>query len=729
MTLGLTEEHTQLRDAVRAFAARHVTAEVVRAAVDADTDGVPPFWTALAGQELLGLHLPEEHGGSGFGLLETAVVVEELGRALTPGPVVPTVTASAVLHRAGHHAHLPDLATGRGVGAVGLGAGTLALRWEADGTAVASGTPDPVSGGATADVFVLPAHDDGGTTWVVLSRAEVETTELVSHDPTRRLARVHVPEIRLSPDSVLSGTEAELPREVAAVLLAAEASGLAEWATTTAAGHAATREQFGRPIGQFQGVKHRCARMLVRAEQARVCAWDAARALDADTGVGAVSAETSLAAAVAGASSVEAAFATAKDCIQVLGGIGFTWEHDAGLVLRRAQSSRLLLGPTATWHRTVARAALAGVRRGMGVELPPEAETVRSRIRAELEPARERDAEGARRYLAEHGYTAPHLPEPWGKGADGLTQLVIDEELAAADLSPVDMVIGNWVVPTLIEHGSAQQQQRFLPSTLRGETVWCQLFSEPGAGSDLAALRTRAEKVEGGWRLSGQKVWTSAAREAHWAICLARTDPSVRKHKGLSYFLVDMSAPGIEIRPLRELTGDALFNEVFLDEVFVPDDALVGEAGDGWKLARTTLANERVALSRGSSLGDGGETLLELAVADGTPDADRLAELGALLADAQSGGLFRLRGVLRSLTGGQPGAESSVGKFLGVEHAQRVWETVMDWRGVDALVGPSSRGGSAWMFLNTRCLSIAGGTTEIQLNIIGERILGLPRDP
>ncbi|WP_339155088.1 acyl-CoA dehydrogenase [Actinomadura luteofluorescens] len=721
MTIGLTEEHRDLRDAVRAFTSRQVTPAAVRAAVDAGREKAPAFWDDLAAQGLLGLHLPEDAGGAGYGLVELAVVLEELGRAVTPGPFLPTVLASAVLHRAGHTEHLPSLAGGSAVGAVGLDAGSLTISRSGGGITV-TGTSGPVLGGPLADLFVLPAKDGDATAWIVLPRDAVRADELPSHDLTRRLARVGLENRAVPGRSVLDLDPQAVP-DLAAVLFAAEASGLADWATATAAEYAKVREQFGRPIGQFQGVKHRCARMLAHAEQARACAWDAARAHD-DGGAR----EASLAAAVAGATSVQAAFQTAKDCVQTLGGIGFTWEHDASLYLRRAQTLRVLLGSTASWRRRVARLTLDGVRRELRVELPPEAERIRVEVRAELEPAKALDGRERLGYLADRGYTSPHLPEPWGKGADAVSQLVIAEEMRAAGLRAHDMIIGNWVVPTLIAHGSAAQHERFLPASLRGDIRWCQLFSEPGAGSDLAALGTRAEKVEGGWKITGQKVWTSMAREADWGILLARTDPSVPKHKGLSYFLLDMGSPGIDIRPLRELTGDTLFNEVFLDGVFIPDDLLVASPGDGWKLARTTLANERVSLSNDSSLGSGGEALLKLAT---DADDERLTTLGGILCDAQSSSLFGLRTTLRSLAGGQPGAESSIGKLIGVEHIQQVWETAVDWIGPEALTG-EGRGGMddpTWMFLNSRNMSIAGGTTDVQLNIIGERLLGLPRDP
>ncbi|MER7078020.1 Acyl-CoA dehydrogenase [Saccharopolyspora kobensis] len=722
-TLGLSEEHRHLRDSVRAFAGRHITETEVRTAVDAKTEQLPPFWAQLAEQGLFGLHLPESVGGAGFGLLELAVVLEELGRNMAPGPFLPTVLASAVLLEAGHHEHLPVLADGSATGAVGLGDGFTAERAE-DGGLLVSGSAAPVLGAHLADVLVLRV---GADSWVVLPGSAAEVSEVPSHDLTRRLATVTLTGVHVPAADVLD-IPTDRPGDLAAILFAAEACGIADWCTTTAAEYARVREQFGRPIGQFQGVKHRCARMLARTEAARACAWDAARAHDAQD----AAEEVALAATVAGATCVEAGFSTAKDCIQVLGGIGFTWEHDAGLHLRRAQTSRLLLGSTAHWHQRIARLALGGARREVTVDLPPEAAEIRAAVRAELAEAVALPEEERIAYLAEHGYTAPHLPKPWGRGADAVEQLTIAEEMRAAQLRAHDMVIGNWVVPTLIRHGDEAQQQRFLPASLRGDITWCQLFSEPGAGSDLAGLATRAEKVDGGWKVNGQKVWTSVATEAHYGILLARTDPDAPKHKGLSYFLLDMDSPGITIRPLRELTGEALFNEVFLDDVFVPDDMLVAQPGDGWKLARTTLANERVALSQDSSLGAGGEALLELAAA--RADDHRLAVLGQILADAQAGALLGLRQTIRSLSGQQPGAESSIAKFLGVEHVQQVWETAMEWQGPAALHADHHRPDTGvptatWKFLNTRCLSIAGGTTEVQLNIIGERLLGLPRDP
>ncbi|MFD4295456.1 acyl-CoA dehydrogenase [Rhodococcus sp. NPDC058532] len=726
MTIGLSDEDRELRDSVRGWAARYATPAVIREADEAKAEARPEYWASLAELGMLGLHLPEEVGGAGFTLLETAIVAEELGRAMVPGPFLPTVVVSAVLNAAGHTAELEGLVDGSTFGAVALQPGTLALA-QAEGATTLSGTSSLVLGGQVGDLFLLAATDAAGDrVFVVVPRDRLTVTDLPSHDVIRRNAEVTVDGLALADGEVLA-LDAQRVLDIAATLFAAEASGLADWATTTAADYARVRKQFGRVIGQFQGVKHKVARMFGRTEQARVTAWDAARALGEEV----PAEEASLAAAVTASVALDAAFQVSKDCIQVLGGIGYTWEHDAHLYLRRAQSLRILLGSTGSWQQRVAELTLAGARRVLTVELPAEAERIRADVRAELEPAKAKTGADRTTYLAEKGYTSPHLPAPWGKSADAVAQLVIAEELAAADVKPHDMIIGNWVIPTLIAHGNAEQLDRFVPGSLRGDIVWCQLFSEPGAGSDLASLSTKATKVEGGWKLNGQKVWTSMARDAHWGICLARTDADVPKHKGLSYFLVDIrNSEGLDIRPLREITGEALFNEVFIDDLFVPDDCLVGEPGDGWKLARTTLANERVSMTGGSSLGDGGEALVALAdTLPGGIDAHQLTVLGQILCDAQSGGIMGLRTTLRSLAGSQPGAESSVAKLLGVEHIQQTWEVAMEWAGPSSLLGDQERTSATQMFLNSQCMSIAGGTTNVQLNIIGERILGLPRDP
>jgi alkylation response protein AidB-like acyl-CoA dehydrogenase len=729
MGIGLTEEHEALAESVRGFAERNVPAAVVRSALEAGEETRPGFWPALAGQGLLGLHLPEEHGGQGFGLLELTIVLEELGRAVVPGPFLPTVLASSAVNASSNAKAraelLPGLGDGSGTGALAL-AGDLTGRRDG-GTLVISGTARTVLGAALADVLVLPvAVGGGGREWVAIDAADATVTPAAkSLDRTRRVATVAVTEVAVGADRVLDGLTDAGVRDLAATLMGAEAAGTAAWCVTTASEYAKVREQFGRPIGQFQGVKHKAARMLIALEQARAAVWDAARALDDGA------ADASFAAAVAGVIALDAGVQTARDAVQILGGIGFTWEHDAHLYVRRASTLRALAGPAKGFAAGAARSALAGGRRAVELELDEGTRPLRESIRAEIAELAAIEDKGERnRRMGDDGWTVPHLPEPWGRGAAPVEQIIIQQELRAAKVKPPNLVIGAWLVPSLVAYGSAEQKERFLRPTLRGEMVWCQLFSEPGAGSDLASLSMRAERVEGGWKLTGQKIWTSVAQYAQWGFCLARTDPGAAKHDGITYFLVDMKAPGVDVRPLKEMTGESLFNEVFLDGVFVPDDQVVGEVDKGWQVARNTLSNERVSLSTGGGMGMGVPELLRFF--DGTElDPIAEAEVGRLVAQGQSIDLLGLRTTLKQLNGVEPGAEASVRKLLGVQFNQDVADYCWAAQGAEAaLETPMERSGIvARAMLFSRAMTIYGGTTEVQLNIIGERLLGLPRDP
>ncbi|MGB8652608.1 MAG: acyl-CoA dehydrogenase family protein, partial [Mycobacteriales bacterium] len=371
-----------------------------------------------------------------------------------------------------------------------------------------------------------------------------------------------------------------------------------------------------------------------------------------------------------------------------------------------------------------------GARRTLELEIGPDTDALRTQVRSFVAtlPADDRQRAVA---IADAGYLMPHWPAPWGREASAVEQLVIDQELAAAGVSRPDLVIGGWAAPTIVAHGTPEQQERFVRPTLRGEIIWCQMFSEPGAGSDLAGLQTRAERVEGGWKVNGQKVWTSVAHRADWAILLARTSGTGRgpdRHKGISYFLLDMRTPGIDVRPLRELTGHELFNEVFLDDVFIPDDCLVGQVDGGWKLARTTLANERVAMSSGSPFGRGVEDVLGDISALGDWDPVVRDQVGHLVCEAVGQALLGFRTTLRRLSGADPGSASSVRKLVGMRHQQDVAELRYELLGLAGLSRDGAADELAHTLLNTRCLTIAGGTTEVLKNVAAERILGLPRD-
>jgi 3-oxochol-4-en-24-oyl-CoA dehydrogenase len=602
----MTQEQQALQASLRDWAKRAGTIAVTRTQGD-----VTALMNDLAA---MGVFAIAQDGT----VADLAAALEELARALTPGPVLPGALASLLTGQPATVALTPGTLTGALTGSL---PGSLGVTGET-GPLLWAGGP-----------LLAPVTTADGDAWFLLGqdRPGVTVTKLPPVDLSRDLATVRLDGVL--PDRALDLTT-ERVRDLAATLFAAEAAGVAAWCSGTASGYAGIRRQFGRPIGSFQAVKHLCATMACRAERAAALAWDAARA------AGDAPDEYPFAAAAAAALALDDAVDNAKDCIQVLGGIGFTWEHDAHLYLRRALALRQLLGGSRPWRTRLARLAAGGARRTITTA-------------------------------------------------------------AAAEKSPYPG-IGAWAGPAIERYGSQAQQDRFLGPTRRGEITWCQLFSEPEAGSDLASLRTRAERTDSGWRLTGQKVWTSLARQADWAICLARTDPDVPKHQGISYFLVDMHAPGIDIRPLREITGRTMFNEVFLDDVFVPDGCVLGTPGGGWRIARSTLATERVAIGEAGPLDE-----LLAAV---TPEYAERA--GFHVASAHAVALL-----------GERGAHPAIRKLLGTGHRQAVAETALELLGPDG----AAEGEASQEFLLTRCLSIAGGTTQILLTQVAERVLDLPR--
>ncbi len=342
------------------------------------------------------------------------------------------------------------------------------------------------------------------------------------------------------------------------------------------------------------------------------------------------------------------------------------------------------------------------------------------------------------RELAERGLVAPHWPAPWGLGADPIHQIMIDEELKRARVRRPDNMIGiGWAGPTILHAGTDEQKDRYLMPLLAGEEFWCQLFSEPGAGSDLANLGTRAVRDGDEWIVNGQKIWNSGAEMADLGILIARTDPDVPKHQGVSYFICPMDLPGIEVRPIREMTGVALFNEVFFTDVRIPHELLVGDVNRGWGLAKVTLGNERVSLSGGGALwgmGPDAYDLLDVVRGQGgTVDAELRERLVALYIEAEILRLIRLRTVSAAIKGTQPGPEASIRKLLADEHGQTIMGLAKDLAGSAGMltdVGPLGADPALWHhgFLFARALTIGGGTTEVQRNIIAERVLGLPHD-
>ncbi|MGC2799300.1 MAG: acyl-CoA dehydrogenase [Mycobacterium sp.] len=707
MATTITDEQLAARELVRDWAAGSGAAAAVRDIEQGEPKAWQPVFDGLAGLGLFGVAVPEDFGGAGGSIEDLSAMVEEAAKALVPGPVATTALATLVVSD-------PQLRA-----ALASGERTAGVALDGDvefdtSTSRASGTVPWVLGGVAEGLLLVPA----GGTWLLIDSAAADAAGTVAVEPlpatdySRPLARVV---LTSAPASVLDA-DGDWLADLAATLLSAEAAGITRWALDTAVAYAKVREQFGKPIGSFQAIKHLCAEMLCRAEQVAVAAADTARAAsDGDQR------QLSIAAAIAAGIGIEAAKANAKDCIQVLGGIGITWEHDAHLYLRRAYGISQFLGGSARWLRRTAELTQAGVRRNLSIDLSDVAD-LRPEIADAVAGVAALPDDKRQAALAEAGLLAPHWPAPYGRSAGPAEQLLIDQEISSAGLVRPDLVIGWWAAPTILEHGTPEQVERFVPTTLSGEIFWCQLFSEPEAGSDLASLRTKAVRVDGGWELTGQKVWTSSAHKAQWGVCLARTDPDAPKHKGITYFLIDMSSPGILIRPLREITGDALFNEVFLDGVFVPDEMVVGTVNDGWRLARTTLANERVAMAAGTALGNPMEELLA-AVAKVDIDVAQQDRLARLIITTQVGSLLDQRIAQLAVGGQDPGAQSSVRKLIGVRYRQALAEFRMDL--TDGLGVVEDK--VVHDFLNTRCLTIAGGTEQILLTVAGERLLGLPR--
>src|SRR5271165_3724940 len=715
MSIAITEEHRALAQTVVGLLTKHQSRAAARGLLTEEADARPAFWAELGGLGLLGLHISEEYGGSGFGLAETLVVAEQMGRYLAPGPFVPTVMASAVLAVAGpddlRKRLLPALADGSVIGAVALGG---EVRY-ANGAA--TGQAGVVISGHLADVLLVPAGDDV----LVIEKAGggVQAEVPANLDQSRRAARVR---LDAAPATVLPGARGLLT-DVARAVLAAEAAGIAGETTEQAAEYAKIRQQFGRPIATFQAVKHHCANMLVAAELAAAAGWDAGRA-GIDGGD-----QLRYTAAIAAALAVPAAVSNASLNIQVHGGIGFTWEHDAHLYLRRAAAVAAVVDAEQAAIE-VTDLVRRGVRRAAAIDLPAAAEPIRAAIGPDVARLRDLRGEPRKQALIETGYVMPHWPKPWGRDASAIEQLVIEQEFAAAGIKRPGYGITSWVILTLIQYASPDQVARWVPPALNQDVVWCQLFSEPGAGSDAAGITTRATPAEGGWRINGQKVWTSGAHLASFGLATVRTNPNAPKHEGITTMVIDMHAPGVTVRPLKMPTGNSDFNEVFFDDVFVPDADVVGPVDAGWTVARATLGNESVSIGGGDSgMVMPGEAFI--APLDAHPErlAGGAGRVGRQLSRTQALGLLNQRSAHRAVAGAGPGPEGNIAKLVLSELGHETAAIMAELAGPDAAFLAGDGAMAATLVLMSRAMSIAGGTSEIKRNQIAERILGLPRDP
>lgn len=731
MSIAITPEHYELADSVRSLVARVAPSEVLHAALESPVENPPPYWQAAAEQGLQGVHLAESVGGQGFGILELAVVLAEFGYGAVPGPFVPSAIASALIAAHDPQAKvLAELATGAAIAAYALDSGLTATRH--GDVLVIRGEVRAVPAAAQASVLVLPVAIESRDEWVVLRNDQLEIEAVKSLDPLRPIAHVRANAVDVSDDALLSNLTMTTAHALMSTLLSAEAVGVARWATDTASAYAKIREQFGRPIGQFQAIKHKCAEMIADTERATAAVWDAARALD---DAGESSSDVEFAAAVAATLAPATAQRCTQDCIQVHGGIGFTWEHDTNVYYRRALMLAACFGRGSEYPQRVVDTATTAGMRPVDIDLGPSTEKLRAQIRAEVAALKAMPREPRTVAIAEGGWVLPYLPKPWGRAASPVEQIIIAQEFTAGRVKRPQIAIATWIVPSIVAFGTDNQKQRLLPPTFRGDIFWCQLFSEPGAGSDLASLATKATRVDGGWRITGQKIWTTGAQYSQWGALLARTDPSAPKHNGITYFLLDMKSEGVQVKPLRELTGKEFFNTVYLDDVFVPDELVLGEVNRGWEVSRNTLTAERVSIGGSDStflptLGEFVDFVRDYRF-EGQFDQVARHRAGQLIAEGHATKLLNLRSTLLTLAGGDPMAPAAISKLLSMRTGQGYAEFAVSSFGTDAVIGDTERLPGKWgeYLLASRATTIYGGTSEVQLNIIAERLLGLPRDP
>lgn len=741
MAIAITEEQAQLADAVGRFAARHAPVDKTRSGFESLAVGeVPTWWDDLVAQGFHAVHIPERFGGQGGRLTDVACVIETAGRTLLPGPLLPTIMASAVALLAEDTGTAPtlldELAGGLTAAVVLPDRATFRATATKEGWRVTGSSGVTLGVCSAARVLVAARTDDDASVWFVVdtSTGTVTVDSARGTDLTTDVGVLHLHDHPVPEPMALRGLDVERARCVVVGLTACATAGMVQWAVDAVSDHLRNREQFGKLIGTFQALQHRAATLLVNSELATSAAWDAVRAVDEPLS------QHRLAAAAAAVMAVSPAPELVLDALTMFGAIGFTWEHDLHLYWRGATSLAASIGPVARWARQVGE--LTGVHaRATSLNLDDVEKEFRDGVATTLDealalrndgPGRQGDYEHfetgpQRNLIADAGLIAPHWPSPWGIDANPLQQIIINEEFdKRTALVRPSLGIAEWILPTIVSAGPPDVQERFIAPTQRGELAWCQLFSEPGAGSDLAALATRATKVDGGWRINGHKIWTSCAQVADFGALLARTDPAAAKHRGIGYFILDMRADGIEIQPIRQASGESDFNEVFLTDVFIPDDMLLGEATDGWSLAIATMAQERVAIGGYVSWDRLGALRALAASADEVDRQDLMRAIGEIEANTNAIKALGVRETIRLLDGQAAGTASSIAKVAMNILLRKTYKAILEVTGPLAMIEDSDPA-VVQPYLRLPAELLGGGTNEIQLNIIAQMIMGLPR--
>lgn len=723
-------------------------------AMDADV------WSALVEFGLPGLASDESLGGTGARPRLLYAALEEAGKALAPAPLVATLTALEVAARVGAAEIAKRIIAGIPaafavpVNDCGWVTSGLDLP-EWDGSQLCGLIP-LVAGAPVAEVMLVLARTGEPGTEAIVSIDPADDTVVItpqqSLDLTSTIGSVAfngaVGELVATGSQLRQGLRAAHHRAVLAV--AADSVGVGSRALAMAVHWAGQREQFGRPIGSFQAVSHRCADMLVALEGARSQVLAAADALDTDRSGQLVD--------LAAATAFDAAVAVTEAAIQVHGGVGFTWEHPAHLLLRRAQANAVLVGRASALRDRAAGELMGEVEHPMKLGMGPQLEEFRDEVRAfidkyapEIPPragvrsaANEAELMALQQWTArlyDAGYAGADWPREYGGRNDYSTEhaIVVGEELARAQVPGVPS--GSALAAhALIHYGTDEQRRRHLPAIRAGRELWCQLFSEPEAGSDLASLRTRAVVDGDGYTINGQKVWTTDGHWAQYGYLLARTDPEAPKHKGISAFILDMSAPGVSVRPLRELTGTSDFNEVFFDDVQVPADAMIGAPGEGWRIATATLSQERANVGaivvKLRLAVDALTTLARNVEIDGRPgiESDRVRDrIGQFSAEVEALAALTYANITRWSRGTERPHDAAMAKLMFSELNLEIARFALELQGESGVLtegDPNAVDAGRWQdeWLYARAYTIAGGSSEIMRTLIAERGLGLPRE-
>ncbi|HEV7913853.1 MAG TPA: acyl-CoA dehydrogenase [Albitalea sp.] len=750
---ALTDDERMVRDAAAAYCARDPEYRRVRGLRGQSPSYEPAAWRELAGMGWTACRLPESVGGMQLTFAQLVLLLEQHGRALAPEPLTAAALMAGGALLGGDNAALKDewlprLASGDwtptlawqeapGSQAVTPTATRATLR---GGVQVLDGRKCFVPIGESADAFVVSAAAGDGFALYLVDRdapgLTVTTQARVDGGTWSELTLKAVPARAVVASAAVASDTLSRVLDEGRLAASAELLGVMARALELTVDYIAVREQFGKPIGSFQALQHRAVVMFVLVELSRAVVRQSAQRFDAaDAGD-----ERALAASQAKARCSDAALKVAKGCIQLQGGIGYTDEANIGLFLKRAMVLASWLGDASTHRRRYGERA--GDPGDEGEATDPLRRSVRDFLAAKFPPEWRFpptrlslcDTVAWQRKLAQMGWAAPGWPvEHGGMGLSAYDQLAMAEEFDRHGVSISTNMGITMLGPLLIRYGSDEQKRHYLPRILAGELRWCQGYSEPGAGSDLAGLRTKAVLDGDAFVVNGHKIWTSFAHEADMIFMLVRTDPQAKKQEGISFLLADMKTPGITVRRIRNLTGSSEFCEVFFDDVRVPKENLVGGLNRGWTMAKALLGSERIMIGNPRLAKYPLQLLNRLLKSRGLMEQPALrARYDELRLDVEDLGasFVRMAEVLRR--GGELGAEVSMLKIWITETMQRVTDLLLEVGAEGAVLDEATTLGDgtqmhvANQYFASRPATVYGGSSEIQRNILAKAMLELP---